>query len=166
MLGNWRELGGNVEPTQQNNVNTDDYIIPQYPLPPRPAASPPSTMPFAVIETEHTNAFTPPSETVNRFKAPGSYKGDKKPDGDGDGSKGLNQTARMGDIAYDEPPTTRNMMPLTALPPGTDAPNELRKDSVNPYCNYCIAYMVSLNKENGDPKCENLLRIDNTIDAT
>ena len=142
--------------------NPNEYDIPQFPLPPRPAGSPPPTMPFAVIETEHMNAFTPPSETRTRFKIPGSYNGDKKKDvnddkgsNDGDGAgaaKGLNLNARMGDIPYDEPPTTRNMIPPTKLPPGStsDGANELRKDSVNPYCNFCIAYMATINQGNGD----------------
>ena len=46
------------------SVKSEEYIIPQYPEPPVPALSPPSTMPFAIFDQEHSNAFEPPEQTV------------------------------------------------------------------------------------------------------
>ena len=39
-------------------TSTTDYKIPTYPLPPVAALSPPSTMPFAIFDQEHSNGFT------------------------------------------------------------------------------------------------------------
>ena len=130
------------KPASKKSVS--EYEIPQYPLPPRPASAPPPTMPFAVADTPRMNAFAPPSQHVNDFKVPGSYNGDKEKTKN-PASTQLKPNARTGDIAYDEPPTTRNIVPPTAAPPGpgSDGTFEMRKDSVNPYCNFCMAYMLS-----------------------
>ena len=131
---------------------TSEYEIPQYPLPPRPASAPPPTMPFAIADTSQMNAFAPPSQHVNEFKVPGSYNGDKEKMSKSE-SANLKPDARTGDIAYDEPPTTRNIVPPTAIPPGpgSDGTFEMRKDSVNPYCSFCMAYMLSLTHGLSDP---------------
>ena len=101
-----RGLAPPSKPTLKKTI----YEIPQYPLPPRPASAPPPTMPFAIADTSQMNAYAPPSQHVSDFKVPGSYNGDKEKVSKSE-SANLKPDARTGDIAYDEPPTTRNIVP-------------------------------------------------------
>ena len=150
----WRDCikrAGHAEQTYIEKTMSE-YEIPQYPLPPRPASAPPPTMPFAIADTSQMNAYAPPSQHVSDFKVPGSYNGDKEKVSKSE-SANLKPDARTGDIAYDEPPTTRNIVPPTAIPPGPgfDGTFEMRKDSVNPYCSFCMAYMLSISHGLPDP---------------
>ena len=117
-------------------TSTTDYKIPTYPLPPVAALSPPSTMPFAIFDQEHSNGFTPPSQTITAAnKVMEQNKQQHTKNGEG--------------VAYEAPP----LMEMSG-PSGPAFSNRhtlhsvdnflLRKDSVNPYCEYCKATMVKL----------------------
>lgn len=115
---------------------TTDHVVPEYPLPPLPALSPPSTMPFAIFDQERSNGFTPPTETVidsNKIEDQNKEQHTKKGAG----------------LAFEAPP----MLEMSG-PSGPGFSNQhvlssvdnflLRKDSANPYCEFCKATIVQL----------------------
>merc|ERR1711871_171484 len=78
------------------------YHIPLYPLPPSPADAQPPSMPFAKIDWEHHNAFTPPKLEFKKGIA-----------GDGEGMgaetsvQGGSEAILGKGIAYEMPPLVK-----------------------------------------------------------
>eukprot|EP00944_MAST-04C_sp_MAST-4C-sp1_P004159 g4159.t1 len=118
------------------SVKSEEYIIPQYPEPPVPALSPPSTMPFAIFDQEHSNAFEPPEQTVKSANKLVEQAEERKRQG-------------QSPLEFQEPP----LLEMSG-PSGPAFRNRhtlhgednflLRKDSANPYCEFCKATVVKL----------------------
>ena len=117
------------------SVKSEEYIIPQYPEPPVPALSPPSTMPFAIFDQEHSNAFEPPEQTVKSANK-------------------LVEQAEERKARTESPSVPRAAFVRNSGPSGPAFRNRhtlhgednflLRKDSANPYCEFCKATVVKL----------------------
>ena len=104
-----------------------DYKVPPFPLPPVPTASPPSTMPYANVDLRNENGFIPAS-VISSSKVDIEKENQKL------------QAKENLEFAYDSPPMEA---PSRTRVAGADGTMELRKDSTNPYCNFCVAYMRS-----------------------
>ena len=128
--------GGQLVDQKGSSAKSEQYIVPRYPVPPVPALSPPSTMPFAIFDQEHSNAFAPPAETVKSANKVVEQAEERK-------------KAGQSPIAFQEPPTLE-----MSGPSGPAFRNRhtlhsvdnflLRKDSANPYCEFCKATVVKL----------------------
>ena len=116
------------------------YIVPYYPLPPTPTISPPSTMPFAYIDWEHENAFTPPSLTIISASEAGLDAGSESPQGlAGD------EASEAGVVLpYQAPPMSESETGVKSQWRQHAGSGDNRKDSVNPYCQYCKAFMATV----------------------
>ena len=116
-----------------------EYAIPKYPLPPAPTLSPPSTMPFANVDFSKENAFAPPSVKI---ELAGLQPGDKEPYNSTTGSP-------YG-LMYEAPPLTKAVGSKPIFPQLSGDAVMLRKDSANPYCEYCKAFVDHLKVDGGD----------------
>ena len=125
------------------------YRLPLYPLPPTPTQSPPPIMPFAVIDWEHQNAFVPPSgaigisasETEAGFES--GWPHDPKLSG------------AEGETLYKEfeaPPLAKPRLDGDRRVVWVDYLKK-RKDSVNPYCDFC-AQAFNVMNEKGESASE------------
>jgi hypothetical protein len=140
-------LRGNAFPSEPHPVpkipsgHSDDYTIPQYPLPPRPAMSPPPTMPFAQIDFQHMNGFVPPHSMVGKVNPQATLReGENTQDAqEADKASEPGSDIDGSNIPYEAPPITDAKS--IGQTPGMDGTFELRKDSANPYCNFCIAFV-------------------------
>ena len=98
------------------------YVVPYYPLPPTPTLSPPSTMPFAYIDWEHENAFTPPSLTVLSASEAGLEAGSEAPLG----------LAADDVLPYQAPPMPESESGIQHVWRQHAGSGDNRLDSVNP----------------------------------
>lgn len=132
---------------KEKPMSVVDYEIPNYPLPPLPTASPPSTMPFANVDFSTINGFTPPSSEINSMETKGNTPTRGRASGVV-GDKPYNTTVTSPDnIAFEAPPLTADVGNNPIFPGlGTNFDALLlRKDSTNPYCEFCKSYMQQLN---------------------
>jgi hypothetical protein len=116
------------------------YVVPYYPLPPTPTQSPPVTMPFAYIDWEHENAFTPPALTVQSESESGLEAGSEAPLG----SAG-EAASEAGDVLpFEAPPMSESETGIKHVWRQHAGSGDNRLDSVNPYCQYCQAFMATV----------------------
>lgn len=134
------------------------YRVPVYPLPPTPTQSPPPTMPYAVIDWEHQNAFVPPSKSIGMTyeEAEAGFETgwphDKR--------KGTGGDTRMAS-GSETTPKEFEQPPLAKPRANPDMDKRLvwidqlmkRKDSLNPYCDFCASGFNVMN-EKGDSASE------------
>lgn len=122
------------------------YIVPYYPLPPTPTISPPSTMPYAYIDWEHENAFTPPTLKITTSSEAGLDAGSETP-------LGLaGEEASEAGVAtpYQAPPMSESETGIKHVWRQRQGAGDNRKDSVNPYCQYCKAFMSTVMSGSAD----------------
>ena len=140
-----------------------DYQIPYYPLPPTPTLAPPPTMPFAKIDWPHENAFTPPSLEIQSTAEAGMEAGLEA--GNLFGKSGEEASEAGWNVPYEAPPMSESETGKKDVWRQHAGAGDKRKDSVNPYCQYCQAYMGTVMKggANADEACQ---RFPKTSQAT
>ena len=129
------------------------YVVPYYPLPPTPTVSPPPTMPYAYIDWEHENAFTPPSLKIESSSEAGLEAGSEAPLG----LAGEEASEAGIALPYQAPPMSESETGVKHAWRQHAGAGDNRKDSVNPYCQYCKAFMgtVMSGSANVDAACAN-----------
>jgi hypothetical protein len=140
-----------------------DYQLPYYPLPPTPTLAPPPTMPFAKIDWPHENAFTPPSLTIKSASEAGLESGLEA--GNLFGEAGQEASEAGWNVPFEAPPLSESETGDKNVYRQHQGAGDNRKDSVNPYCQYCQAFMRTV-VSGGANKDDACARFPKTSQAT
>jgi hypothetical protein len=97
-------------------------------------------MPFAYIDWEHENAFTPPSLTISSASEAGLDAGSESPQG----LAGEEASEAGVVLPYQAPPMSESETGFKSQWRQHAGSGDNRKDSVNPYCQYCKAFMATV----------------------